>query len=417
MNIVKIESCKRNEHLGKNVVSETTTIVLGCGWKLIVCCTGCRVDYKDYPWNIQKTLTDIVWVVTRTWKKKLVTSQKERPRWNPGLSKPRPTIIYSVVEKSNQNTSFKSGTGNENSDEQSRNIRSEKETHEIHICWTWDSEDGKPMMTCHDPHSLEPSVPVPVPVTRTTWLHPRLYPCQCPCPCQCPVPRARARPNAPCMPDDVLYRCLSPVRAKTQNLVGEICSRLHDKWTGKKTYWSQQFSVKQLLDDSILVTILIQNLELFISLCSCVWRRKLEGGLPKCGKNYLNAVLESWVTMEGWVISPVTSPCSLNISTILCQTAKSSGRLSNNFWKSELNSACWRTPEQHAYCAGDKINCWCGKARKTSKLSGGSCPLSHPIHQERKQKISERYINNTPKYFFGTLVWCRIHIPKILFCR
>jgi len=74
-------------------------------------------------------------------------------------------------------------------------------------------------------------------------------------------------------------------------------------------------------------------------------------------------VRESWsarklITLEGWVILPVKSHWTMNISANFCQTAKSFGWLLNDLFRSSLNSPSETAAEQHAYCSRGKINFW-----------------------------------------------------------
>jgi len=77
----------------------------------------------------------------------------------------------------------------------------------------------------------------------------------------------------------------------------------------------------------------------------------------QCGLESLE-VLESLVTLEGWVILPVKSHWMVNISASFGRTAKSFGWLQNNFVRSSLNSPCLIAAKQHVYCSRGKINVW-----------------------------------------------------------
>jgi len=64
------------------------------------------------------------------------------------------------------------------------------------------------------------------------------------------------------------------------------------------------------------------------------------------------------VTLEGWVILPVISHWTMNISANFCRTAKSFGWLHNNFLRFSLKFPCLIAAEQFAYRFGGKINFW-----------------------------------------------------------
>jgi hypothetical protein len=53
--------------------------------------------------------------------------------------------------------------------------------------------------------------------------------------------------------------------------------------TGKRAFLHEHFGMKQFSDGRILITILIQNLKIFISLKNFMEIRAPEGGLPKIG--------------------------------------------------------------------------------------------------------------------------------------
>ena len=77
----------------------------------------------------------------------------------------------------------------------------------------------------------------------------------------------------------------------------------------------------------------------------------------QCGLETQN-VLENFVTLEGWVILPVKSHWTMNISANLCRTANYFGQLQINFMKFSLNSPSLIAEEQYAHCSGGKINFW-----------------------------------------------------------
>ena len=121
----------------------------------------------------------------------------------------------------------------------------------------------------------------------------------------------------------------------------------------------------------------------------------------QCGLQSLE-VLENLVTLEGWVILPVKSHWTMNISSNFCRTAKSFGWLSNNFLRSSVNFPSLIAAEQYAYCSGGKSNVLshlCEERPEKPQIFIGILPAVALNRSKRRQKIWESYINNMPKAF------------------
>jgi len=122
--------------------------------------------------------------------------------------------------------------------------------------------------------------------------------------------------------------------------------------------------------------------------------------------------LESLVTMEGWVILPVNSHWTMNISAIFGRTAKYSGWLENNFLRSSLNFSCLIAAEKHAYCSGGKINFWSHlgeerpeKPQKFHRHTSRGRIESIKSAGKRSQKVT---LTTFPRHFLETLISFRI---------
>jgi len=157
---------------------------------------------------------------------------------------------------------------------------------------------------------------------------------------------------------------------------------------------------------------------MFISFYGFMGIRAPEGGLPKTDtwKTSRSAKLESLVTIEGWVILPVKSHWTMNISAIFCRTAKSSGCLENNFLRSSLKSWCLISAEQHECGSGAEINFWShlGEERPEKPQNFHGNPFRGRIELIKSAgKRSHKFTLITcPRHFLETLISCRIYIPK-----
>ena len=117
-------------------------------------------------------------------------------------------------------------------------------------------------------------------------------------------------------------------------------------------------------------------------------------------------MFENCVKLEGWVILPLKSHCTMYISANCAgpqSTLDDFKTTFENFFKLPMFDC------DRAICVllqGQKqllFPSGCGKARKTSKISLESFPRSHRIDQKRRQTILvrflESYIRNIPRLF------------------
>jgi len=140
----------------------------------------------------------------------------------------------------------------------------------------------------------------------------------------------------------------------------------------------------------------------------------------QCGLRTQN-VLENLVTLEGWVILPVKSHWTMNISANFCLTAKSFGCFENNFW--DLHWTLLSIfDSSRAICAflwGQNqllVPSGWGKARNHSNFPDMSrrnpsrgCLESIKSAGKRSQKVG---IIICPRHFLETLISCRVYILK-----
>ena len=136
-------------------------------------------------------------------------------------------------------------------------------------------------------------------------------------------------------------------------------------------------------------------------------------------------VWEPWkaqklVTLEGWIILPVKSHWTMNISADFCRTAKSFWWLENTLLRSSLNPPSLIAAEQYAYCSG-QINFWSHlgeirpqKSRKFHRTPSRCRIESIKSEGERSQKVT---LITCPRHFLETPISCRIYVPKNAFLQ